>query len=65
MQKVGVEQVVVHGEYRQGQLHCCQQIDNIDHEKMTIIYALFSCICTVIFGRFLKDVVGCENVRKE
>ena len=29
------------------------------------LYALFSCICTVNFGRFLKDVVGGENVRKE
>ena len=29
------------------------------------LYALFSCICTVVFGRFLKDVGGGENVRKE
>ena len=28
-------------------------------------YALFSCICTVIFVRFLKSVEGGENVRKE
>ena len=28
-------------------------------------YALFSCICTVVFGRFLKDVGGGKNVRKE
>ena len=31
----------------------------------TKLYALFSCICIVIFGQFLKDVVGDENVRKE
>ena len=29
------------------------------------LYALFSCICTVIFGRFLKDVGGGKNVHKE
>ena len=29
------------------------------------IYTLFSCIRTVIFGWFLKDVGGGENVRKE
>lgn len=30
-----------------------------------MIYALFSCICTVTFIRFLKGVSGGENVRKE
>ena len=27
------------------------------HERKSL-YALFSCICTIIFGRFLKDVQG-------
>ena len=28
------------------------------------VYALFSFICTAIFGWFLKGIRGCENVRK-
>ena len=33
--------------------------------KNIFLYALFSCICTIIFDRFLKNVRGGKNVRKE
>ena len=37
----------------------------IEEELNMVFYALFLCICTVIFGLFLKKVGGGENGRKE
>ena len=33
--------------------------------KNIFLYALFSCICTVIFGWFLRDVGGGKNLSKK
>ena len=39
--------------------------EDIIHTNIFFLYALFSCICTVIFCLFLKDLVGDENVHKK